>query len=156
MPTKRLSSSGSAWRGPGSRSARYSGARQRKHLVPRPAEVCRRVGARKRLAVLADLAYQQSLRGEVLRGPGKNFRDKLQAVAPAAEGEARLMAILGRQLAHRRRADVRRIGEDQVVAPFDVFEKIGTDQPDAAPMGADIAGGHGERVARNIGGIDPG
>src|SRR6186713_3677798 len=115
MPTKPRCSNASLRRVRASRNARYSGARQRKHLVPRPAEVGRRVGARQRPAVLADLAHQDSLGREMLRGASQNSRDELQAVTAAAERQARLMAVLGRQLAHRRGAYVGRIADDEVV-----------------------------------------
>ena len=43
-------------------------------------------------------------------------RDEIQALAAAGERDAGLVAVFGRQLAHRRRAHVRRIADDQVVA----------------------------------------
>src|SRR5687767_13703396 len=112
--------------GPRSKSAAGSGSREREHLRQRPGEPRARISALDRGFVVAYLANKHTLRTEVIGSFVENLLHVVQPVAAARQRDPRLVAILARQPAHRRGADVRRIADDQVVARFELREKIRT------------------------------
>jgi hypothetical protein len=85
--------------------------------------------------------------------------DDVEPVGTAVEGELRLGAAFRRQRGHAFGIDVRRIGDDQIVAlAAERSEEIAAVQRDAVfeAVFADIARGDRERVLGNVHGIDSG
>lgn len=84
------------------------------------------------------------------RRAGEDARDDVEALAPAGERHARLVAVLWRQPAHGRRAYVRRIGEDEVVALFKLRVQVRPYQAHARLVRAHVTCGNFERSRRNV------
>ena len=63
-----------------------------------------------------NLDDEQPVLHKVLTGPAEYFADDLESFRPACERVSRLVAMFGRQGAHRGSAHVRRIRKNQVVA----------------------------------------
>ncbi|EXI68806.1 MAG: hypothetical protein AW07_04304 [Candidatus Accumulibacter sp. SK-11] len=84
---------------------------------------------------------------------------QVEPVVAAGKCQRRFVPVFGRQAGHRRRPDVGRIGDDQVVAAAaEAGEEVALKQADAVAelVVGDVAPGDGEGVGRQVDGIDAG
>ena len=110
-------------------------------------------------AVVADLDDQRAARIQEPRRLLDDRAHRVEAVVAAGERQRGLVPVLGRQLLHRHRRDVRRIADDEVVALLrQVREEVGADQVDAVgePVVGDVALRDGERVGGDVDRVDVG
>ena len=69
------------------------------------------------LATLPYLNYERAGRRQAISGFGEDAAHQIEAVGAARVGNGRLGGIFRRKRRQRLGADVRRIGQDEIVAP---------------------------------------
>lgn len=115
------------------------------------------IGVLKRGPMVSDLADQNALRREMPRRFAQDAVYQREPVDPPGQRAAGFVPILGRQAPHTRQLDVRRIADDEVVAPPpEAGEEVAVNDADAAlhRMQYDIAPRNRQRRTRVVTGVD--
>ena len=111
------------------------------------------------VAPAADLAEKPALAGQMIGRPIEDAAHDVETVLAAGQRHRRLMAIFGRQRGHGVSAHIRRVGEDQVVAPAgDRSVEVAGMEGDAVPVGTgvDVDAGDLQGRGRQLDGVDRG
>ena len=109
------------------------------------------------LAAAAGLAHERALRAQMIRRAAQDAAHNVEPVRSAGMRDPWFGRIFGRKVGERLSVDVRRVGENEVVAlALERGEEIALDESHARlkPMLLDIAPGDLERVRREVNGVD--
>jgi hypothetical protein len=101
--------------------------------------------------------HEQSGFGQMIGRLGDDRSHQIEAVASAGERERGLFTIFRREPGHRGIGDVRRVADDEVVAPpAKVLVQVRRDELHAfgERVIRDVAAGDRERIARKVRGVD--
>ena len=66
--------------------------------------------------MMSDFHHQQAARGQMRGRLAQNDTHRIEAIGAAGQRKRRLVTVLKRQSAHDGRADIGRVGDDQIVA----------------------------------------
>ena len=104
-----------------------------------------------------DLDDENSVRREAATSIVENAADEIETISAPEMGELRLGSILRRKRLDGLRRDVRRIRDNEIVASRrNPVEEISLEGANALsePIVADVALGHGERIVRDVAGMN--
>ena len=107
---------------------------------------------------VADLGHENAPGSQVIGCPREDFHDDVESVFAGGQRQRRFVAVFRRQRLHVGARDVRRVGDNEVVAhTCQPFEQVRLDQLHALAQSIlfDIDARHRERIVGDIGRVHP-